>query len=327
MVAPLWTPTPQRIADANITAFSGARRGAPPRRVARLRRTCGAGRASEPEAFWREVWDDAGVIGHRGTRVLVDGDRMPGARFFPDATLNFAREPARAASARRRRRRARVPRRGQGPRSACRTPRCTTRCRGSRRRCDAAGVRHRRSRRGDRAQHARGDRSAMLAALGARRDLVVVLAGLRRAGRARPLRPDRADGALRRRRLLRTTARRSRLASKVADDRRQRCRPSSASSSFRTSRRAGPGDLSRIARRGARGTTFLAPHAPRAIDFVAAAVRPSALHPVLVGHDRRAQVHRARRRRHAAAAPEGASPARRPEAAATGSSTSRPAAG
>ena len=34
-----------------------------------------------------------------------------------------------------------------------------------------------------------------------RRDLVVVLAGLRRPGRARPLRPDRAEGALRRRRL------------------------------------------------------------------------------------------------------------------------------
>ena len=38
-----------------------------------------------------------------------------------------------------------------------------------------------------------------------------------------------------------------------------------------------------------------------------AAVRSSALHPVLVGHHRRAQVHRARRRRHADSAPEGAS--------------------
>ena len=46
-------------------------------------------------------------------------------------------------------------------------------------------------------------------------------------------------------------------------------------------------------------------------------VRSSALHPVLLGHDRRAEVHRARRRRHADSAPEGAPaalrhPGRRP---------------
>ena len=30
------------------------------------------------------------MIGEKGERLLVDGDRMPGARFFPDARLNFA---------------------------------------------------------------------------------------------------------------------------------------------------------------------------------------------------------------------------------------------
>ena len=43
-----------------------------------------------PETFWREVWEDGGVIGKRGERTLVDGDRMPGAKWFPDARLNFA---------------------------------------------------------------------------------------------------------------------------------------------------------------------------------------------------------------------------------------------
>jgi acetoacetyl-CoA synthetase len=36
------------------------------------------------------VWEDGGVIGKRGERTLVDGDRMPGAKWFPDARLNFA---------------------------------------------------------------------------------------------------------------------------------------------------------------------------------------------------------------------------------------------
>jgi len=43
------------------------------------------------EAFWSEVWDFGGVIAQtRGERVLADGHRMPGARFFPDAKLNYA---------------------------------------------------------------------------------------------------------------------------------------------------------------------------------------------------------------------------------------------
>ena len=31
-----------------------------------------------------------GVIGEKGGRLLIDGDKMPGAKFFPDAQLNFA---------------------------------------------------------------------------------------------------------------------------------------------------------------------------------------------------------------------------------------------
>ena len=45
---------------------------------------------TEQEAFWAALWDWCGVVGERGGRVLVDGDRMPGARYFPDARLNFA---------------------------------------------------------------------------------------------------------------------------------------------------------------------------------------------------------------------------------------------
>jgi acetoacetyl-CoA synthetase len=42
------------------------------------------------EAFWNLIWDEIGVIGEKGERVLVNGDAMPGAEFFPDASLNFA---------------------------------------------------------------------------------------------------------------------------------------------------------------------------------------------------------------------------------------------
>jgi acetoacetyl-CoA synthetase len=45
---------------------------------------------SDPAAFWDLLWDFCGVVGDKGGRRLVDGDKMPGARFFPEATLNFA---------------------------------------------------------------------------------------------------------------------------------------------------------------------------------------------------------------------------------------------
>ncbi len=42
------------------------------------------------ESFWSALWDWAGVRGTKGGQVLVDGHRMPGAQWFPDARLNFA---------------------------------------------------------------------------------------------------------------------------------------------------------------------------------------------------------------------------------------------
>ena len=43
-----------------------------------------------PTDFWRELWTFCGVRGEMGTRVVDDLTKMPGARFFPDARLNFA---------------------------------------------------------------------------------------------------------------------------------------------------------------------------------------------------------------------------------------------
>ncbi|MDH5286043.1 MAG: acetoacetate--CoA ligase [Betaproteobacteria bacterium] len=86
----LWEPSPARIAAAQVTAFARrveARHGVHLPDYESLWRWS----IDKREAFWREVWDDGGVIGTRGERVLVDGDRMPGAQWFPDAKLNYAR--------------------------------------------------------------------------------------------------------------------------------------------------------------------------------------------------------------------------------------------
>ena len=90
MTEPLWTPSAERIRDANLTRFRaalGERRGIAFDDYAALHRWSVENR----EAFWAEIWEFCGVIGERrGDTVLADGDRMPGARWFPDARLNFA---------------------------------------------------------------------------------------------------------------------------------------------------------------------------------------------------------------------------------------------
>ncbi|MGD9743457.1 MAG: acetoacetate--CoA ligase [Dongiaceae bacterium] len=90
MTEPLWQPDSRRIADANLTRFRrqvAADRGVTAEDYATLHRWS----VDAPEAFWRALWKFADVIGDGpGEPGLVDGDRMPGARFFPEARLNFA---------------------------------------------------------------------------------------------------------------------------------------------------------------------------------------------------------------------------------------------
>ena len=86
----LWQPSKERIARSNISSF-----------IKLVNKRWQAGVAdsealydwsvSQPEQFWISVWDFCGVIAeNRGDRVLVDGNKMPGAQWFPDAKLNFA---------------------------------------------------------------------------------------------------------------------------------------------------------------------------------------------------------------------------------------------
>jgi acetoacetyl-CoA synthetase len=86
---PLWTPSPERVASANLTRFMHAVNhhwGAEVRDYAGLHRFS----VERVADFWQSVWEFCGVRGVMGERIAVDLDRMPGARFFPDARLNFA---------------------------------------------------------------------------------------------------------------------------------------------------------------------------------------------------------------------------------------------
>lgn len=89
METPLWTPSAERIASASVTRFREA-----------VNAQFGLALADYDELhtwsvdhdqqFWRFLWQWADLKGDLGPVTLVDGDRMPGARWFPDAQINYA---------------------------------------------------------------------------------------------------------------------------------------------------------------------------------------------------------------------------------------------
>jgi len=87
---PLWTPPKDRQEASNLRRFEARLNAAHGLRLAGFDELH-AFSVARPEAFWTAVWDFGGVkASRRGKRVLIDADRMPGARFFPDAQLNYA---------------------------------------------------------------------------------------------------------------------------------------------------------------------------------------------------------------------------------------------
>ena len=87
---PLWKPSKRRLTSANLTAFMRSATlcwGEEFADYEALHRWS----VAQPEQFWSTLWDVAGVVAEkRGERVLLDANRMPGAKWFPDARLNFA---------------------------------------------------------------------------------------------------------------------------------------------------------------------------------------------------------------------------------------------
>src|SRR3954468_16533137 len=86
----LWTPSAETIESAFATQFA---RQMVRKHHLELNSYADFHRwtIDDPETFWAEIWDFCGVIAARkGSTVLADGDKMPGAHWFPEARLNLA---------------------------------------------------------------------------------------------------------------------------------------------------------------------------------------------------------------------------------------------
>ena len=86
---PIWSPSAERIARANMTRFM-RRAAAGPAPQVRDYASLHAWSVDRPAEFWGLLWDFLDVVGDKGRDVVLHADRLPGACWFPQARLNFA---------------------------------------------------------------------------------------------------------------------------------------------------------------------------------------------------------------------------------------------
>ncbi len=90
MEKPLWQPSADRTAATNLHTFLQGLKDQiddAPADYDGLHRFS----IDRMEEFWTAVWDFSGIVAkNRGNAVLINPGKMPGARFFPDAILNFS---------------------------------------------------------------------------------------------------------------------------------------------------------------------------------------------------------------------------------------------
>ena len=80
---PLWAPSPERAAATELARFMKlAGKGS----FDELHRWS----VEDSQAFWNLVWDFGAVQGQRSGPTLTHPERMPGAKWFPEARLNYA---------------------------------------------------------------------------------------------------------------------------------------------------------------------------------------------------------------------------------------------
>ncbi len=89
MTAPLWQPSPERIASSEMFRYM---RWLEDSNIGHFKdyHSLWLWSVKNPEAFWQSLWQFFDVQGDAGTCTAENIDTMPGTRWFPESKLNFA---------------------------------------------------------------------------------------------------------------------------------------------------------------------------------------------------------------------------------------------
>jgi acetoacetyl-CoA synthetase len=86
----LWRPTQAQIDNAEVTKFASFVQAKTQFDWGQDFQSLWQWSVDHMPEFWNLLWDWHGIIGDKGGRVLEGAEKMPGAKFFPDARINFA---------------------------------------------------------------------------------------------------------------------------------------------------------------------------------------------------------------------------------------------
>lgn len=90
-VRPIWVPSAERIERANVNRFMRFAREQTGIEDIHSYASLYDFSVHQPEKFWPLVWEFCGIRASGSFEdVLIDGDKMPGAKWFPGVRLNFA---------------------------------------------------------------------------------------------------------------------------------------------------------------------------------------------------------------------------------------------
>ena len=90
MTLPLWQPSQSRIEQTNLWNFIQSINGTHGLNITDYHQLH-QWSIDHSELFSDEIWQQSKVVSsHKGQTILQHGDKMPGAKWYPEARLNFA---------------------------------------------------------------------------------------------------------------------------------------------------------------------------------------------------------------------------------------------
>lgn len=83
--SPLWTPSANRVFESQMADFARGNGQSDTDYQSLLKWSI-----EEKDTFWSSIWDYCRVVGEKGSLIIKDADKMPGAQYFPESRVNYA---------------------------------------------------------------------------------------------------------------------------------------------------------------------------------------------------------------------------------------------
>ena len=86
----IWKPSNESKKSSNLSQFIGLVNQRHSKSIKTEYQDIWNWSVNNVESFWSLMWDFSEITGSKGTKISENLEEMPGAKFFPEAKLNYA---------------------------------------------------------------------------------------------------------------------------------------------------------------------------------------------------------------------------------------------